>query len=375
MAGPLEGYRVIDLCRTRPGQMASGVLADYGADVITVIEPGYAKKRGGPEATARFGVNLRNKRSLNLNLRADGGSEVFLTLADTADAIIESNRPGVAKRLGIDFETVSARNSGIVYCSLSGFGQDSPYAGIAAHDLSYQGISGMLPQDQDGKPSMPPYNQADLNASWFGAMSILMALLRRAKDGNGQYIDVAFTDVSVTMPPGGAEDWSLRGTDPAYNVYETSDGRYLTLSIRESWFWERFCTLLGKEEWIQHPRPDGALRKEMFSHIAEVVRGKTLSEWLDALRENDQQYGPVNQTIQDLAADPHLKAREMLLEVTHPVTGKHRYEPGFALKFSRTPAALMRGPTLMGEDTEAILRELGYDAAQIAAMNEAGVTA
>ena len=284
MAGPLEGFRVIDLCRTRPGQMASGVLADYGADVVTVVEPGFAQKRGGPDAVARYGVNLRNKRSLNLNLRAPEGVDVFLKLADRTDAIIESNRPGVVQRLGIDYDTVSARNPGIVYCSLSGFGQESPYAGIAAHDLSYQGISGMLPQDEDGKPFVPPYNQADLNASWFGAMSVLMALLRREKDGAGQYIDVAFTDVSVTIPPGGVEERSLRGTDPAYNVYETRDGRYLTLSIREPWFWERFCKLLGKEEWMPHPRPDEPLRSEMAAFIADAVRGKTLDEWLDALQ-------------------------------------------------------------------------------------------
>lgn len=355
--------------------MASGVLADYGADVITVVEPGYIKKRGGPDAPARLSVNLRNKRSLNLNLRANGGQEVFLKLADSADAIIESNRPGVAERLGIDYETVRARNPGVIYCSLSGFGQRGPYSGIAAHDLSYQGVSGMLPQDEEGKPFAPPYNQADLNASWFGAMSILMALLRRTKDGQGQYIDVAFADVAVTIPPGGVQDWTLRGTDPAYNVYETSDGRYLTLSIREPWFWQRFCKLLGKEEWIGSPRPKGALRDQMHTTIAQTIKTKPLGHWLEALRENDQQYGPVNRTVQDLAADPHLEAREMLLKVTHPVTGKERYEPGFALKFSRTPATLRNGPTIMGEDTAVILQELGYDQDQIMALNESGVTA
>ena len=377
MAGPLEGFTIIDLCRTRPGQMTTGLLADYGADVVTVVEPGYAQRRASGQGAdpARWMVNMRNKRSLNLNLRASGAHEVFFRLAKAADAVLESNRPGVVTRLGVDYEAVKKVNPGIIYCFLSGFGQDGPYAGRAAHDLSYQGISGMLPQDQDGVPFVPAYNQADINASWFGAMAILMALVSRGKSGRGQYIDVAFCDVSVTIPPGGLDDWSLRGGHPAYNVYRTQDGRYLTLSIREPWFWERFCRLIGKEEWIPHENPEGSLRDEMFAYIRDLVAQRTLDEWLEALEENDQQFGPVNASIEEVARDPHLRARNMVLEVDHPVTGKKRYEAGFGMKFSRTPAELRRGPTLMGSDTGDILTELGYDSDAIESLKAGGVVA
>lgn len=375
MSGPLMGFRIIDLCRAGPGQEATGYLADYGADVITIVERGLYERRtaGGANAPEAGRVNRRNKRSMFLNLKAPGAKEVFLKLAGTADGLLESNRPGVVKRLGIDYEAVKAIRPSIVYCSLSGFGQTSPYANIAAHDLSYQGIAGMIPLDEHGRPHVPVYTQADFNAAYFGAMALLMGLLGSAKTGRGQYIDVAFTDVSVTIPPGGMADEGLRGPYPAYQVYETKDGRYLTLSVREPWFWERLCKLMEHEEWISHIRPQGAQREEMLAFFRQYFKGKTLTEWLQVLRENDLQFGPLNRTIEEMAADPHLRAREMVLETTHPVTGARSYEPGFAFKFSATPASVHRGPTTMGSDTADVLRELGYSSADVSAMRQAGM--
>ena len=375
MAGPLEGFRIIDVCRAGPGQWATGWLADYGADVVTIIEPGYSQRRtaGGAGATESEFLNRRNKRSLFLNLRAPGALDVFNRLARGADGLLESNRPGVVKRLGIDYEAIQAINPGIVYCSLSGYGQDGPYAAIAGHDLSYQGVAGMVPLNEEGVPQFPPYNQADLNAAWAGAMAVLMGLVGRSRTGEGQYIDVAFTDVSVTIPPGRMDEKGLRGHYPAYQIFETKDGRYLTLSTREPWFWERLCKLMGREDWISHIQPRGALNEEMFVFFRKFFKGKTLAEWLPVLNEHDLQFGPVNRTVEELRADPHLQARGMVLEVKDPRTGDVKYEPGFALKFSQTPAELLWDPILMGADTKAVLGELGYAEEEIVALRQSGV--
>ena len=375
MAGPLEGFRVIDVCRAGPGQQATGVLADYGADVVTIVEPGYFSRRSIAGAEPVAEINRRNKRSLFLNLRAPGAADVFLRLAKESDAILESNRPGVVKRLGIDYEAVRAVNPSIVYCSLSGFGQYGPYSSIAAHDLSYQGVAGMVPLMEDDVPRFPAYNQADLNAVWFGAMSILMGLLARSKGAPGQYIDAAFTDVAVTIPPGRMDDEGLRGHFPLYQIFETKDGRYLTMSTREPWFWDRLCQLAETQDWIPHINPKGALNEEMFSFFREFFKGKSLQEWMVVLKDHDVQFGPVNRTVEDLRADPHLQAREMVIEVEDPRDGTKLHQPGFALKFSDTAAELKWGPTLMGSDTPAIFEELGYTGGELAALREAGVTA
>jgi crotonobetainyl-CoA:carnitine CoA-transferase CaiB-like acyl-CoA transferase len=206
-------------------------------------------------------------------------------------------------------------------------------------------------------------------------MALLIGLLSRSKTGEGQYIDVAFSDCAVTIPPGRLPDEMLLGRYPCYNIYETKDGRYITLSIREPWFWERLCKLLGREEWIPTIRPEGELREEMFRFFRKVFKEKTQAEWLQILKENDIEFGPLNLTVEELKSDPHLKAREMVLEFPDPVTGGTRYEPGFVFKFSGTPAELRWGPTLVGAHTEAVLRELGYSDGELAQLRESGAIA
>lgn len=374
MSGPLTGFKIVDACRARPGQWATGFLADYGADVISIADPGYAAKRAeGSVVTQPLGkINGRNKRSILLNLRQESAREVFFELIRQADAFLESNRPGVAKRLGIDYESLKAVNPSIVYCSLSGFGQYGPYAMIPAHDLAFQAVAGMLPQDEIGKPLMPGLNHSDLYAARFAAMALLMGLLERSRSGEGQYIDVSFTDVSVTVPPGRRPDEGLYGRYPMYNIFETKDGRYIALAIREQWFWERLCKLLGREDYIPHSRPEGSLRDEMFAFFRAAFKERTLAEWQTALLEVDTEFAPVNRTMEEMLADPQLKAREMVLEFTDPLTGEPTYEAGFPLKFSRTPGALRRGPTVMGADGDEILAGLGYSPEQITALRTSG---
>ena len=379
MSGPLTGFKIIDVCRAGPGQLATGILADYGADVISIVEAGYQERQaGGSNAAIRSGrpsVNRRNKRSIFLNLRSPEGLEVFFKLAKASDAILESNRPGVAKQLGIHYEAVSAFNPGIVYCALSSFGQYGPYAGIAAHDPAMEAVAGSLPQDDEGNLRFPPYSFADHNASWAAATSILMGLLERTRSGKGQYIDVSFVDATVTIPPGGRGDEALQGKFPCVHIYETKDGKFVTLSIREPWFWERMCKLINKPEWVSHIRPEGKLRDEMFAFFRATFKQKSQAEWVDLLKTNDIEFGPVNKTEDDLRNDPHLRAREMVLELKDPATGEVKPEVGFAFKFQRTRPELRHGPTLMGHDTQAVLGELGYSAAQIAKLRAAKVTA
>lgn len=377
MSGPLEGYKIIDICRAGPGQMATGILADYGADVISIVEAGYAQKIGGSRDAGRpvqGALNRRNKRSLFIDLRTEKGREVLLKLIAGCDAVLESNRPGAVKRLGIDYESVKLANPSIIYCSLSGFGQNGPYATIAAHDLSFQGVGGLIPLDEQDKPFMPPYIEADLNAASSAAIALLMAFVERFKSGQGQYIDVSFTDVSLTLPPGRMSDEMLRGLYPCYNIFRTKDDRYLTLSIREPWFWERLCRLFGREEWIPHMRPKDELREQMFAFFRGKFLEKDLREWARILEEANLEFGPVNRTEEELKADPHLKARQMIIETIDPFTQKQRSEPGFALKFGRTPGGLRRGPQPMGSDTTSILLELGYSQSQIETLHQEGVT-
>lgn len=377
MAGPLEGVTIIDVCRAGPGQMATGILSDYGAGVITIVEPGHAQSRAQYGAVRPgFGrVGRRNKRSMLLNLRAEGALDIFMKMVRRVDAVMESNRPGAARRLGVDYESVCKVNPSIVYCSLTGYGQYGPYKDLAGHDLSFQAVGGRIPLDEEGNPVMPPYNDGDLNAMWNGALALLMGLLHRSKTGKGQFIDVAFSDSSITLPPGRQDDEGLRGFYPAYQIYQTKDGKYINLSIREPWFWERMCKLLGREEWIPHIRPQGELRDQMFAHFQEFFRSKTQAEWVKILAEHDIQFSPVNRTVEEVVSDPHNRARGMILETKDPFTGEPRHQVGFALKFAETPAVLRRGATIIGSDTEEILQELGYAEKAILELKAKGVVA
>jgi len=370
--GPLDGFKIIDISRAGVGQMATGILADYGADVISIVETGYTERLGS-QLSGQGRANRRNKRSIFLNLKVDEGREIFFKLAQRCDAMLESNRPGVVERLGVDYGSVKRINPSIVYCALSGYGQTSPYRDIPGHDISYQGVGGMLPLDESDNPHIPPYNQADLNAAWNAAVALLIGLLYRSRTGAGQYIDVALSDCAVTIPPGRVRLKVLRGHYPCYNLYQTKDGKYITLSILETQFWEHLCKLINREDWIPHQYPEGQLKEEMFEFFRVNFGTKTQQEWFKILRENDIQSGPVNRTIEEVVSDPHNRARDMILEAVNPRTGQRIYQPGFTLKFSQTPAALRCAPTMMGSETVEILKELDYSQSEISSLRDRGV--
>lgn len=380
----LEGITILDLTQNSPGQSACSALADLGASVIAVGRPGYGKARG----FARAWSVGRNKRSILVDVKDPRGKEIFHRLARGADVVVEGFRPGVTDKLGIGYEDLRRLRPDIIYCSLSGFGQDGPYRDVPGHDPQYQAISGALPLDEQGRPFLPTTNWADRQACMNVQVAVLVALLVRERQGGGQYIDVAISDSMTTVPqeesvghplveriltggPPGSEappSKFLQGKFPCFKVYECGDGKYLSLGIIEPWFWERLCKHFGKSEWISHQEDEGPLRDEMFAFFRQAFKSKPRDEWYRILSspEVDTQVSPVNIGY-EVIGDPHVRAREAVIEVETP-GGRKMWQVGFPFKMSVTRGQVWRSVTVAGQDTVAILEGLGYAEQEIRAL-------
>lgn len=370
MSGVLDGIRVIDTTRWAPGRWATSLLADYGADVISIIEPGMSERLNRP----RPPMTGRNRRSILLNLKAPGALDVFHRLVRSANAMLESYRPGVASRLGVDYDAVRAINPGIVYCSLSSFGQDGPYRDLAAHAVNVDGIAGAVPLDHEGKPMMPQSLYSDQHASFNSAAGLLMGLLHQARTGEGQYFEVAFTDSGLAFPPAGrGPQGDLQGQYPGYNIYECADGEYVALGILEPWFWERICLLFGRDDLAPEIHPKGEALDEATRFFRTTFLTKTRAEWFETLREADLPIGPVYRTTAELAADPHHRARGMVIEGTDQ-DGKPRFERAAPIRFGGGVAPVRWGESAEGAHTREVLLECGYSQDELVAMAEQGIT-
>jgi crotonobetainyl-CoA:carnitine CoA-transferase CaiB-like acyl-CoA transferase len=374
----LERYRMLDLSRQLPGPFCSTLLADLGMDVLCVAAP------NDPLATG-IAFLARNKRSLTLNLKAERGRELLLRLVDGADVLLEGFRPGVMKRLGVDYETLAARNPRLVYCSITGYGQDGPYRDYVGHDLNYLGYAGVLNYlGEEGRaPIVPGVQIADIGGgSLMAAVGILSALLAREQTGRGQSIDVAMMDsmvawnayhillhqVSGELPKRGGEQ--LTGRNPCYAVYETRDGRHVTVAAYEGHFWATLCRHFGKEEWIDRQWSQGEERDEMMRFFRTAFREKTLAEWMAELATKDICFGPVS-TLDEVYEDPQVKHRGMIAEVQGP-TGPMR-ATGIPVKLSATPGALRTPPATLGAHTDAVLAEMGFSPEEVAELREQGI--
>src|SRR3972149_1834038 len=265
---PLDGIRVLDLTRLAPGPFCTMLLGDLGADVCVVEEPPGVGRRfdaGTSERAQAYNALARNKRSVGLNLKEARAQEAFLRMAEKADVVLEGVRPGGVKRRGVDYETVAARNPRIVYCSLSGYGQTGPYAGLVGHDINYISVGGAL--GLTGWPGQPPAIPMNIIADF-----------ARGGPGRGQYVDVAMSDgvlyllaqhVSGYFATGRAPQAGatvLNGSAPHYNVYQCKDGGWISLGSLEQHFWANLCRAMGREDFIPHPY-DSAKRDEGFAHF------------------------------------------------------------------------------------------------------------
>jgi len=375
---PLARYRMLDLSRQLPGPFCSTLLADLGMDVLTITAP-----------KDPFGTGIpflqRNKRSMTLDLKAPAGRDVFRRLAADADVVLEGFRPGVAARLGIDYERLRDDNPRLVYCAISGYGQDGPYRDRVGHDVNYLAQAGVLEYvgTEGAPPVIPGVQIADMGAgSLMAAVGILGALLARDASGRGQLVDVAMLDgaaawnvyhtllyqLSGSLPARGREQ--LTGHWPCYAVYETRDGRHLTIGAYEPHFWAALCRHFGREELIALQWAEGADREAMFAFFRAAFRAKTLAEWTAELGALDVCYAPVA-TLDEVFDDPQLRHRGMVVEM-ETAGGPMRFF-GPPIRFSDTPASVRTPPPALGAHTDEVLRSLGFDAAAIVRLREDGV--
>ncbi len=394
--GALDGIKVLELARVPPAELPGMLLADMGADVLKIDTPEPERPRGADwDRRAAFAFVNRNKRSMTLNLKSSEGQSLLKRLAAGTDVIVEGFRPGVMRRLGADYETIRALNSRIVYCSLSGFGQDGPYRDYPAHDLNYLSLAGVLGLigEPDRKPVIPLNLVADYaGASLHGALGIVLALFARERTGRGQHVDVAYLDTTVSLlaatpnmrfffSDGSAPrrgQGFLGGSYPYYAIYETRDDKLLTIGCTEPWLWENFCRAIGRPELArfarqadQFVRAANAEEEAARREIEALIRTRDRDEWYDLLVKADVCVGKVYD-VEEVVRDPQVTHRRMIVEAEHPTIGKVR-QFGIAIKLSDTPGAIRSAAPLTGEHTESVLQDLGLGAGDIAALRARGV--
>ncbi len=387
---PLEGIKVLDLSAMLPGPYCSMILADFGAEVIKIEPPKggdlfrWTKPMIGDTGGVFLQVN-RNKKSVCLNLKSEAGKEIFCKLVADADVVIEQFRPGVVKKLGVDYDSVKAINPRIIYCSISGYGQDGPYRLISGHDvnyISYAGILGMTTR-KGQVPTLPGVQIADIGAGTFNSViGILLALMGRKQNGRGQYVDIAMLDGAVSWLPLIASDYFVTGVAPkprsamltgrnaCYEVYETKDGGFISIGAVEPHLWGNFCDYLGKEEFKEWQRVPEK-QDEMFSYLREIFKSKTREEWERELKDVDACWAPVL-GIDEVFENPQVLSRNMLFEMDHPRLGKIK-QIGSPIKLSDTPARKELLPPDRGEHTSEYLLGIGYTADEISKLKDAGI--
>lgn len=385
----LKGIRVLDLTRVRSGPTCVRQFADWGADVIKVEAPVDNAQLGGPRSGPDFQNLHRNKRSLTLNLKSEAGIAAFRKLAKTADVIVENFRPGVKKRLGIDYDTLSADNPGLVYASISGFGQDGPLAARPGFDQIAQGMGGLM--SITGQPGQGPMRVgipiADLCAGLFAAQGILIALMERAQSGKGQWIQTSLLQAQVFMLDFQAARVLMDGDVPVQagnnhptsiptGVFKTSDG-HMNLAVAGQEIWKRFATAMGREDWTQDDRFATAParsdnRDALGAEIEEITATRTTAEWIEIMNDAGVPAGEIND-IGQVFQNPQVQH----LGLAQPVTSQERGEThlvGQPILMSRTPSHIAAPPPLAGQHSADILQEIGFSEAEIASMKAQGAT-
>jgi len=379
------------------------MLADMGAVVLKIETPPtdpseIPTAQAADEARrAAFQFVNRNKQSIAINLKHPVGQKILHRLAADADVLVEGFRPGVMARLGGDYATLSQINPRLIYCSLSGFGQDGPYHALPAHDINYLSIGGVL--NLIGEPDRPPAIPLNIiadyaGASMHGVVGILLALLARQHTGRGQLVDVSYLDTTVSLLAAtpmlrdfffngsscGRGEGALGGSFPYYTTYETADGKLLSVGCTEPWLWQNFCTAIGREDLTSY-----ALRSHHFAGLADsavqqakkeiqkVLRQKTRDEWFEFFKDKNVCVGPVY-TVAETFQDPQVVARDMVVDIEDSRYGTIR-QAGVAIKLSETPGSIRHVGPVLGEHTDTVLEALGYSVAERAQLRQAGTVA
>ena len=376
--GLLEGIRALDLSKYGPSRYCSMILGDLGAEAIAVEMPkgaGQTLDVVSDDMGSLYIGHNRSKKSIALNLKKEAGKEILYRLVEKADIVIENNRPGILKRRGMDYETLSGLNPQLVYCSITGYGQDGPYARRTGHEINFAAVSGIMALT-GSKNGPPVYLQSPSIADLLGGVTqaviaIVSALYARDRTGRGQYIDVSITDGAAFYHWIDAQQYLLEGSLPqraesptgsdvaCMNVYKARDGKYLTVGCAEPWLWADLCRLLGREDFIPTQYDLTERQKEMYDAFSEVFATKDREEWVRLLEEIDVGLWPVYD-FEEMFSDPHFRYRKITVEVEHPRLGKIRVL-NTPFNFSETPAEVMSSPPLWGEHTREVLRDiLGY---------------
>lgn len=398
-SGPLNGYRVLDLSRILAGPWSAQTLADLGAEVIKIERPGVGDdtRRWGPpylkdengndtaEAAYYLAAN-RGKQSVTLDITQAEGQDIIKALACECDVLIENYKVGGLKKYGLDYQSLKELNPKLVYCSITGFGQDGPYAQRAGYDFMIQGMGGLMSitGEKDGVPGAGPQKVGvavtDLFTGLYATIAIQGALLERERSGLGQYIDLALLDVQTTVLANQASNYLVGKTVPKrmgnahpnivpYQAFATQDS-FIILAVGNDGQFEKLLKIAGREALMDDERyatnPARVQNRELVcTSVAEIIVQKSSEYWLDTLAEAGVPCGPIND-IDQVFSDPQVQHREMQIEVEHPLAGKVSLT-GSPMKFSRSETQLDKAPPLLGADTESVLRDvLGKSPEQIA---------
>jgi crotonobetainyl-CoA:carnitine CoA-transferase CaiB-like acyl-CoA transferase len=391
MRKALEGIRILDLTSLLPGSFGTQLLADFGAKVIKVEKPlvGDGNRHNLPlykTQTAFFVALNRNKRSITLNLKSDKGKEIFKTLTRKADVVVESFRPGVMGRLGLSYDVLKKINPQIIYCSLSGFGQNGPYRLKVGHDLNYISLSGLMSlMGQRGSPPViPALPIADVGGGGLMlSLSVLISLQARQLYHIGQKVDLSLTDGVLSLMPLQMAKYFCEGKVPkkgenlldggyaCYNVYRTNDGRYVVLAALEEKFWANFCQAIKREDLITKQFAEFSIQEDVKAELKIIFLTKSCQEWAEFFEGQDVCLEPVWE-LDEVVNHPQIKARKMIVPINHPTEGRVK-QLGLPLKFSETPGDISGPSPDLGEYNKECLSGLGYNLQDIEVMRQEGV--
>ena len=392
LAGPLEGLRVLDCTIALAGPFASLILADLGADVIKIENPSpMSRENSGLAAykgeSGHFLIANRNKRGLAIDLKSPAGKEVFYKLVKTADVLVQNFRPGVMDRLDCGWERLHEINPGLIYCSISGFGNGSPYSDLAGFDLIAQGMSGLMSvtgSPEAGEPVKVGTPVCDLGTGMYGVIGILAALRYRDKTGQGQQVEATLLDTPISWLTWRAAEYWGTGEIPepqgsgraVYRAFRCADDRWVNIGPSNK-LWPNACKAVGLSELIADERfATPALRLQNHAEVTalfqEAFLKRNAAEWIAEFQAAGVPAGPILTVADVLDNDPHVKAREMVVEVDHPVVGKMK-TLGVPVKLSETPGAVTKAAPTLGQHSREILTELGYSNDEIDALADRNV--